>query len=56
MGERLKNDLDEAADREGVSLNSWIVRALTGAVARGSAGAPPAAKFNPHRITGWING
>jgi hypothetical protein len=56
MGERLKDDLDRAADRDGVSLNTWIVRALTGAVAGGPAGHFPAPGFNPHRITGWING
>jgi hypothetical protein len=54
MSERLKADIDAAADREGVSLNTWIVRALGGALTRGAAGPVP--KQNPHRITGWING
>jgi uncharacterized protein (DUF1778 family) len=55
MSERLKTDIDGAAEREGVSLNSWIVRALNAALVRGpSSPRPP--KQNPHRITGWING
>jgi hypothetical protein len=52
MPERLKTDLDAVADREGVSLNTWIVRALAGVVSRGR----PGPHLNPHRITGWING
>jgi hypothetical protein len=54
MTDRLKDDIDAAADHDGVSLNTWIVRALTSALSHGSpAGAP---RLGPHRITGWING
>ncbi len=55
MPERIKTDLDHAADRDGVSVNTWIVRALTGALSRTASGAS-APRHNPHRITGWING
>jgi hypothetical protein len=34
LPERLKAKLEEAAAREGVSLNTWLVRALSGAVSR----------------------
>src|SRR5690348_10704903 len=45
MPERLKTDLDAAADRDGVSLNSWIVRALSAAASRDGAGGSTAAKL-----------
>jgi|SRR5215210_7112504 len=32
LPERLKSQLEEAAAREGVSVNTWLVRALVGAV------------------------
>jgi len=34
LPERLKSQLEEAAAREGVSLNTWLVRTLSGAVSR----------------------
>lgn len=34
LPERLKSELEAAAAREGVSLNTWLVRTLSGAVSR----------------------
>jgi hypothetical protein len=34
LPERLKSELEAAAAREGVSVNTWLVRALTGVVSR----------------------
>ena len=62
LSEALKADIDAAADRDGVSVNTWLVRAAAAAV-RSPFG--PAAGFGPgggrqrrdsHRVTGWING
>jgi hypothetical protein len=36
LPDRLKSQLEEAAAREGVSLNTWLVRTLSGAVSRHS--------------------
>jgi HicB family len=36
LPERLKSELEAAAGREGVSVNTWLVRALSGAVSRQS--------------------
>jgi HicB family len=36
LPERLKSELEAAAAREGVSVNTWLVRALSGAVSRQS--------------------
>jgi hypothetical protein len=63
LSETLKSDVEAAAGREGVSVNSWLVRAAAAALARpwsaGSPGWSDAAHRsgnNAHRITGWING
>jgi hypothetical protein len=36
LPERLKSEVEAAAAREGVSVNTWLVRALSGAVGRQS--------------------
>jgi hypothetical protein len=36
LPERLKSEVEAAAGREGVSVNTWLVRALSGAVGRPS--------------------
>jgi hypothetical protein len=63
LSEALKADVEAAAGGEGLSINTWLVRAATnalatGAGARGWAGRPGAAGrgHNTQRITGWING
>lgn len=66
LSEALKADIDDAAARDGVSVNTWLVRTAGAALASGSpfSGAPPGADFggrqrgnrNNHRVTGWING
>jgi HicB-like protein involved in pilus formation len=63
LSEALKSDVEAAAAREGVSVNTWLVRAagaaLTPAWPMGGAGWADAARrhgHNAHRMTGWING
>ena len=67
LSDALKADIDAAAERDGVSVNTWLVRAATTALAPN-----PFAGFGPNpntgvggrnrprrdnqRITGWING
>ena len=67
LPESLKTDVEEAAAREGISVNSWLVRAASTALQPPWAGA---ARFaagwadstgrrggpSTHHITGWING
>jgi hypothetical protein len=59
LSEALKSDVDAAAARDGVSVNTWLVRAATSAIAGGSRGGG-GRRGNPHhenhRVTGWING
>jgi hypothetical protein len=52
---RLKARAEEAAAREGLSVNAWLVRAVSAAV---DGGARPRAAEKPHTIgqsyTGWV--
>jgi predicted HicB family RNase H-like nuclease len=41
LPERLKSELEAAATREGVSLNTWLVRALSGAVSHATRPSNP---------------
>ena len=69
LSEGLKADIDSAAERDGISVNTWLVRAAAQRCAPGRSG--PAALRRPgrpaaatdaaggathHHITGWING
>jgi hypothetical protein len=49
LSEALKAEIDTAANRAGISVNTWLVRAATAAL-----GAGPAAS-GTQRLTGWIN-
>jgi hypothetical protein len=47
LPERLKADAEAAADREGVSTNAWLVRAVAGALAQRTVG---------NRLRGFASG
>jgi hypothetical protein len=52
LPESLKQAIDAAAGAEGLSLNAWLVRAATAALATGTTPArPPTAAGQ--RVTGW---
>ncbi len=50
--ESLKVRIEEAAARERLSVNAWLVRATSAAV-EGRAGAGPA-RAGRHRFSGWV--
>jgi hypothetical protein len=52
MPEALKTHVEETAAAEGVSVNAWLVRAVTAAVNR-PAPTPPPNSRGPQRITGF---
>jgi predicted HicB family RNase H-like nuclease len=69
LSEALKAEIDRAAEQEGVSVNTWLVRAAGAALRPGPFGAfGPGFPFNsgggrgrgrgnnPHHVSGWING
>jgi uncharacterized protein (DUF1778 family) len=71
LTEALKGEIDAAAEREGVSVNTWLVRLAANAVRNPFAGGPFAniagafgaataarakGRRNDQHVTGWING
>jgi hypothetical protein len=61
LSEALKADVEAAAGGEGLSVNTWLVRAATNALAGGAGargwGRPPGGRgHNTQRVAGWING
>jgi hypothetical protein len=55
MPDQLKARIEKAADREGLSVNNWLVRAATAAVERNDRGRRE--QPTPHgaqRYTGWV--
>jgi hypothetical protein len=57
LAEHLKNRIEQAADRSGLSVNGWLVRAAAAALeadaAPGSA-APRRAATGGQHFTGWV--
>jgi hypothetical protein len=63
LSEALKGDIDRAAARDGVSVNTWLVRAASAALqsnpfaALGAALGAKRGGWSEHgRVSGWING
>lgn len=57
LPEGLKGRVEAAARAEGVSTNSWILRALEGSLTGGGhPGTGRSAAYGSHRVTGWVNG
>lgn len=52
----LKARIEQAAARDGLSVNAWLVRAAQAAVQSGGTPPPPAprAPHGPQRFTGWV--
>lgn len=57
LSESLKTQIDAAAARDGVSVNTWLVRAASAAVSDTSRrGATYTVNTSAHRISGFVNG
>jgi HicB-like protein involved in pilus formation len=54
LPEGLKAKIEEAARREGLSLNAWLVRAAAGAVDAGPARTAPRSPGSSRKYTGWV--
>lgn len=56
LPDQLKSRVEQAADREGLSINAWLVRAVAAAVERGNVGVRPeqGAPRGGQRYTGWV--
>ena len=53
LPEALKSRVEEAADRDGLSVNAWLVRAAGAAVDRGAGTGRREARRGQQRYTGW---
>jgi hypothetical protein len=61
LSDALKAGIDAAAERDGVSVNTWLVRAAASAIAPGAPGDGRGERGRGRRheaqhISGWING
>jgi hypothetical protein len=58
LAEHLKNRIEQAADRSGLSVNGWLVRAAAAALdadaALGSAAVPRRAATGGQHFTSWV--
>jgi HicB family len=54
LPEGLKSKVEEAARREGLSLNAWLVRATAGAVEAGPSRTSPGTPGGSRKYTGWV--
>ena len=55
LPDQLKSQVEQSADREGLSINAWLVRAVAAAVDRGQPGprATQRTARSGQRYTGW---
>ena len=55
LPDQLKSQVEQSADREGLSINAWLVRAVAAAVDRGQPGAQREQRTarSGQRYTGW---
>lgn len=56
LSEALKAQIDAAATAEGVSVNTWLVRAASAALSPGTRTAGRRPARNATRLSGWIDG
>lgn len=57
LPEALKEQIDAAARRDGVSVNTWLTRAASLALSGGvTREGQQAGRAHPQRLTGWVNG
>ncbi len=54
LPDHLKVRVEEAAARDGISVNAWLVRAVTGALEPNSPRAAPREIRGGERFTGWV--
>lgn len=53
LSDQLKSRIEEAAGRDGLSVNAWLVRAAAAAV-QGTPAATPRAPRGGQSFTGWV--
>ncbi len=56
LAESLKSEIDAAAERDGVSVNTWLVRAATTALRQGERRGAARRWPTDSQLSGWLNG
>jgi hypothetical protein len=54
LPEQLKADVEQAAARERLSVNAWLIRRIAAAVAAGDRPSPPRGGRIGQSYTGWV--
>lgn len=57
LPDHLKSQVEVAAARDGISVNSWLVRAVAASLEQTTGGSVPPVRTDPrsaNRITGWV--
>jgi hypothetical protein len=52
--EHLKARIDDAATREGLSVNAWLVRAISGVLSTAPPNSQPGTTAGARSFTGWV--
>ena len=53
LPEPLKARVEQAAEQEGLSINTWLVRAVAAVIERGRSGGQSRASYGSQRYKGW---
>lgn len=57
LPDHLKSQVEVAAARDGISVNSWLVRAVAASLEQTTGGSVPPVRTDPrsaNRVTGWV--
>ncbi|HVT69235.1 MAG TPA: hypothetical protein VHF26_15905 [Trebonia sp.] len=54
MPDHLKARVEEAAGQQGISVNAWLVRAVTAALEPGTGSRPAGQPRSGRSYTGWV--
>ena len=54
LPDHLKSRIEEVAAREGLSVNSWLVHAVSAALEPRDRGSPQGTPLGGERFTGWV--
>jgi hypothetical protein len=52
--EQLKTRIEEAAARDGLSVNAWLVRAVSVVLGAGTRSERPSSSSDGQSFTGWV--
>jgi hypothetical protein len=54
LPDQLKSRVEEAAGQQGISVNAWLVRAISATFEPGTRGRPASPPRSGRSYTGWV--